>query len=117
MRVWYLFCANSVSLLVLLAFQVILHDILADEVARARDAVVLAHARLVFIDRLVLQLFSRHWLHVCQHDLVDITGWRRPFELSRLLILFVVRGVSASTLSCSSHFYLTWPCFILVLLP
>ena len=90
MRVGHLFCANSVSLLVLLAFQVILHDILADEIARARDAVVLAHARLVFIDWLVLQLFSRRWLHVCQHDLVDITGGRRPLELSRLLVLFVV---------------------------
>ena len=117
MRVGHLFCANSVSLLVLLAFQVILHDILADEVARAGDAVMLPHAWLVFIDWLVHQLFSRYRLHICQYDLVDIAGGRRPLELSRLLVLLVVRGVSASTLSCSSHFYSFLALFYLVLLP
>ena len=66
--------SDLVPFLMFFALNVILHDDIAYEIARAGHAVMLAHARFVLIKWLVRQLLSSHRLHVLEHDLIYVTS-------------------------------------------
>ena len=95
--------AFSISLLVLLGLEVVTHRSLADEVASAGHAVVLAKACLVLINGLVLQLLGVLRQHVRKHNLVYIASRGTAFGLPGFSVLFVPGRVCTPALGTSGH--------------